>query len=76
VVPQGDVVSVETSPLGERLSSAWKYRRDLGRQRRELTRDDVSVDFVVEWQLQPLETETASSDSPRMHVQDLSAYPG
>jgi hypothetical protein len=74
VVPQGEV-SVETSPLGERLSSAWKYRRDLGRQRREL-RDDVSVDFVVEWQLQPLETETASSDSPRIHVQDLSAYPG
>jgi hypothetical protein len=76
VVPQGEVVSVETSPIGERLSSAWKHRRDLGRQRREAPRDDVSVDFVVEWQLRPLETETASSDSPRMHVQDLSAYPG
>jgi hypothetical protein len=76
VVPQGEVVSVETSPIGERLSSAWKHRRDLGRQRREVPRDDVSVDFVVEWQLRPLEAETASSDSPRMHVQDLSAYPG
>ena len=75
-MPQGEVVSVETSPIGERLSSAWKHRRDLGRQRRELPRDDISVDFVVEWQLQPLATETASSDSTRMHVQDLSAYPG
>jgi len=77
VVPQGEVVSVETSPIGERLSSAWKYRRDPGRQRRDLPREDVSVDFVVEWQLKPLgEAETASSDSPRMHVQDLSTYPG
>ena len=75
-MPQGEVVSVETAPIGERLSNAWKYRRDVGRQRREPPRDDVSVDFVVEWQLQPLHTETASSDSPRMHVQDLSAYPG
>jgi hypothetical protein len=75
-VPQGEAVSVETSPIGERLSSAWKHRRDLGRQRRDLSRDDVSVDFVVEWQLRPLKAETASSDSPRMHVQDLSAYPG
>ena len=76
-MPQREAVSVETAPIGERLSNAWKYRRDLGRQRRELPRDDVSVDFVVEWQLRPLgETETASSDSPRMHVQDLSAYPG
>ena len=75
-MPQGEVVSVETSPIGERLSTAWKHRRDLGRQRRELPRDDISVDFVVEWQLQPRETETASSDSTRMHVQDLSAYPG
>jgi len=75
-VPQGEVVSVETSPSGERLSSAWKHRGDFGRQRRELPREDVAVDFVVEWQLQPLKTEAGSSDSPRMHVQDFSAYPG
>jgi len=75
-VPQGEVVSVETAPIGERLSNAWKYRRDLGRQRREPPRDDVSVDFVVEWQLQSLgKTETAPTESRRMHVQDLSAYP-
>ena len=75
-MPQGEVVSVETAPIGERLSNAWKYRRDVGRQRRELAHDDVSVNFVVEWQLQPLdETTAASPESRRIHVQDLSAYP-
>ena len=59
-MPQGEVVSVETSPSGERLSSAWKHRGDFGRQRRELPREDVAVDFVVEWQLQPLKTEAGS----------------
>ena len=71
MVPQGEV-SVETSPLGERLSSAWKHRRDLSRQRRELSRDDVSVDFVVEWQLQPLgESEAAPDESPTIRLHDL-----
>ena len=77
-MPQGEVVSVETSPIGERLSNAWKYRREFGRQRREPPRDDVSVGFVVEWQLPRLdETETAPPESRRIHVQDLdlSAYP-
>ena len=76
-MPHGEAVSVETAPIGERLSSAWKYRRDFGRQRREPPRDDVSVDFVVEWQLQPLgRTDAATPESPRIHVQDFSAYPG
>jgi len=75
-VPQGEVVSVETAPIGERLSNAWKYRRDVGRQRRELAHDDVSVNFVVEWQLQPLdEAKAAPPESRRINVQDLSAYP-
>ena len=55
-MPQGEVVSVETSPIGERLSTASKHRRDLGRQRRELPRDDISVDFVVEWAIPDRDT--------------------
>ena len=72
-MPQGDVVSVETSPIGDRMSTARKHRSGFGRRRGELQRED-SFAFVVEWQLQPLDdSEAAPAERPRIRLQDLSA---
>ena len=73
-MPQGEGVSVETAPIGERLSSIWTHARDFGRQRGGLPREDVSVDFVVEWQLQPVgDAEVATPEASGLHLQNLSA---
>jgi hypothetical protein len=74
VVPQAEAVFVETAPMGERPPAARRYKGSFGRQRGELTRDDVSAAFVVEWQLQPLgEGEAAPPETPRIRLHDLSA---
>jgi hypothetical protein len=74
VVSQGDVVFSETAPIGERDSTARKYRTNLGRKRSGLPRDEGSAGFVVEWQLQPLdESEATPAASPTGRLQDLSA---
>jgi hypothetical protein len=73
-MPQAEAVFVETASIGERPPAARWHRGGFGRQRVELPRDDVSAAFVVEWQLQPLaEGEAASSETPRIRLQDISA---
>jgi hypothetical protein len=71
-VRQGEVVSVETSATGDRVSTARKHRSGFGRQR-ELPRED-SFAFVVEWQLQPLDdSEAGPAERSRIRLQDLNA---
>ena len=67
-------VSLQLVEKGVRVEATVRTRDRTGVEMEALVA--VSVDFVVEWQLRPLgRTETAPTDSRRMHVQDLSAYP-